>query len=216
DLSFFGANIIKVTEGGWFPLVVGIFVFTLLATWWRGREILASRLAESMIPIETLLQEAARGTLARVRGTAIFLSRYPEGVPTTLLHNMKHNKVLHEQVILLSVSYEETAHLHEGDERHQWQDLGNGIYRLRVRFGYMEETDIPAFLASIKDAPIAMDLAGVSFFLGRETLIATRRPGMALWREKLFSWMIRNASSASHWFRLPANQVIELGAQIEL
>ncbi|HEV8435994.1 MAG TPA: potassium transporter Kup [Thermoanaerobaculia bacterium] len=216
DLSFFGANIIKVTEGGWFPLVVGIFVFTLLATWRRGRELLAARLAESMIPIETLLREVARGTLARVRGTAIFLSRYPEGIPTTLLHNMKHNKVLHEHVILLTVSYEETAHLRGGDERHQWQDLGSGIYRLRVRFGYMEETNIPSLLASIKDAPIPLDPAAVSFFLGHETLIATRRPGMALWRENLFSWMIRNASSATHWFRLPANQVIELGAQIEL
>ncbi|HEX7190245.1 MAG TPA: KUP/HAK/KT family potassium transporter, partial [Thermoanaerobaculia bacterium] len=215
DLSFFGANIIKVTEGGWFPLVVGIFVFTLLATWRRGREILAERLAERLVPIETILQEAARGMLARVPGTAIFLSRYPEGVPTALLHNIKHNKVLHERVIILTVSYEEISHL--GDtQRHLWQDLGYGIYRLQLRFGFMEETNIPALLASMTDAPIAIDLASVSFFLGRDTLIATRRPGMALWREKLFSWMIRNASSATQWFGLPTNQVIELGAQIEL
>jgi KUP system potassium uptake protein len=215
DLSFFGANIVKVMEGGWFPLAVGIFVFTLLATWRRGREILGARLAEGVIPIEMLLKEAARGKLPRVRGTAIFLSRYPEGVPTTLLHNIKHNKVLHENVILLTVTYEETSHL--GDqERHQWQDLGYGIYRLQVRFGFMEETKIPALLTSMKDAPLPIDLAGMSFFLGRETLIATRRPGMALWREKLFSWMIRNASSATQWFGLPTNQVIELGAQIEM
>jgi KUP system potassium uptake protein len=215
DLSFFGANIVKVMEGGWFPLAVGIFVFTLLATWRRGREILGARLAEGVIPIEMLLKEAARGKLPRVRGTAIFLSRYPEGVPTTLLHNIKHNKVLHENVILLTVTYEETSHL--GDqERHQWQDLGYGIYRLQVRFGFMEETNIPALLTSMKDAPLPIDLAGMSFFLGRETLIATRRPGMALWREKLFSWMIRNASSATQWFGLPTNQVIELGAQIEM
>ncbi|HEY2090525.1 MAG TPA: potassium transporter Kup [Thermoanaerobaculia bacterium] len=215
DLSFFGANIIKVTEGGWFPLVVGIFVFTLMATWRRGREILRQRLAEGLIPTEMLVKEASRGTLPRVRGTAIFLSRYPEGVPTTLLHNIKHNKVLHEQVVILTVSYEETSHLRDL-ERHHWQDLGYGIYRLHIRFGFMEETNIPALLAAMPDAPIPIDPASMSFFLGRETLIATRRPGMALWREKLFSWMIRNASSATQWFGLPANQVIELGAQIEL
>ena len=215
DLSFFGANIVKVMEGGWFPLAVGVFVFTLLATWRRGRELLGERLAEGVIPIELVLREAARGTLPRVRGTAIFLSRYPEGVPTALLHNIKHNKVLHENVILLTVTYEETSHLRDL-ERHEWQDLGYGIYRLKVRFGFMEGTNIPALLTSMKDAPIPIDLAGMSFFLGRETLIATRRPGMALWREKLFSWMIRNASSATQWFGLPANQVIELGAQIEL
>jgi KUP system potassium uptake protein len=215
DLSFFGANIIKVTEGGWFPLVVGVIIFTLLATWRRGREILRQRLEEGFIPIETVLGEAARGTLPRVRGTAIFLSRYPEGVPTTLLHNIKHNKVLHEHVVILTVSYEETSHLRDV-ERHEWQDLGYGIYRLFIRFGFMEETNIPALLESMQDGPIRIVAASTSFFLGRETLIATKRPGMALWREKLFSWMVRNASSATHWFGLPPNQVIELGAQIEL
>jgi KUP system potassium uptake protein len=215
DLSFFGANIIKVLEGGWFPLVVGVFVFTLLATWRRGREILQQRLTEAMIPIDTLMQEVARGTLPRVRGTAIFLSRYADGVPITLLHNIKHNKVLHENVIILTVSYEETSHLREV-ERHHWQDLGHGIYRLFIRFGFMEGTNIPTLLGSMTDAPIKLEPASISFFLGRETLIATRRPGMALWREKLFAWMVRNASSATQWFDLPANQVIELGAQIEM
>ncbi len=215
DLSFFGANIVKVTEGGWFPLVVGIFVFTLLTTWRRGREVLRDRLAGGVIPIDTFLQEVARETLPRVHGTAIFLSRYSEGVPLTLLHNIKHNKVLHEHVILLTVSYEEISHLGEM-QRLEWKDLGHGLYRLHIRFGFMEEPNIPALLASMRNTPFPIDLAAVSFFLGRETLIATRRPGMALWREKLFSWMIRNASSASHWFQLPTNQVIELGAQIEL
>jgi len=215
DLSFFGANIIKVTEGGWFPLVIGLFVFTLLATWRRGREILQQRLTEGMIPIDTLMQEVARGSLPRVRGTAIFLSRYADGVPITLLHNIKHNKVLHENVIILTVSYEETSHLRDM-ERHHWQDLGHGINRLFIRFGFMEGTNIPTLLASMTDAPIKLEPASISFFLGRETLIATRRPGMALWREKLFAWMVRNASSATQWFDLPANQVIELGAQIEM
>jgi KUP system potassium uptake protein len=215
DLSFFGANIVKVAEGGWFPLAVGVAVFTILSTWRRGREILRERLAEGVIPIEAFLRDIARGTIPRVRGTAVFLSRYSEGVPTTLLHNIKHNKVLHESVVILTVSYEETSHL-GGAERHEWQDLGQGVYRLRIRFGYMEETNIPALLASMKDAPVKLELSGMSFFLGRETLIATRRPGMAIWREKLFAWMMRNASSATNWFSLPANQVIELGAQIEM
>jgi KUP system potassium uptake protein len=145
----------------------------------------------------------------------VFLSRYSEGVPTTLLHNIKHNKVLHENVIILTVTYEETSYLGEG-ERHEWQDLGQGVYRLRIRFGYMEETNIPALLAAMPDAPMKLNANAMSFFLGRETLIATRRPGMAIWREKLFAWMMRNASSATNWFSLPANQVIELGAQIEM
>jgi KUP system potassium uptake protein len=215
DLAFFGANIVKVMEGGWFPLVVGVAVFTLLSTWRRGREILRQRLEEGMIPMAAFLGDIARSKIPRVRGTAVFLSRYPEGVPTTLLHNIKHNKVLHEQVIILTVSYEETSHLRKA-ERHEWQDLGQGVYRLRIRFGYMEETNIPALLAGMADAPMTLNANAMSFFLGRETLIATRRPGMALWREKLFGWMMLNASSATNWFSLPANQVIELGAQIEL
>jgi KUP system potassium uptake protein len=215
DLAFFGANIVKVAEGGWFPLVVGIMVFTLLSTWRRGREILRDRLTEGLIPIDVFLADVSRGGIPRVRGTAVFLSRYPEGVPTTLLHNIKHNKVLHENVIILTVAYEETSHLREG-ERHEWQDLGQGVYRLRIRFGYMEETNIPALLESMSDAPMKLNANAMSFFLGRETLIATRRPGMAIWREKLFGWMMRNASSATNWFSLPTNQVIELGAQIEM
>jgi KUP system potassium uptake protein len=214
DLAFFGANIIKVMEGGWFPLAVGVAVFTVMTTWRAGRELLSQRLAENGISVEDFLRELSKGLIPRVAGTAVFMSRYQAGVPTQLLHNLKHNKVVHKIVVLLTVLIEETARTAK-DERFQWDDLGSGVYRLTVRFGYMDDTNIPETLDEAA-GPVQFNPMTTSYFLGRETLIATRRPGMALWREKLFSWMMRNSSSASGFFCLPANQVIELGAQIEL
>jgi len=214
DFAFFGANIIKVMEGGWFPLAVGIAVFTVMTTWRAGRELLSQRLAESGISIENFLRELSKGQIPRVAGTAVFMSRYQAGVPTQLLHNLKHNKVVHQTVVLLTVLVEETARL-VANERFHWEDLGSGVFRLTVRYGYMDDTNIPETLAA-SAGPVQFNEMTTSYFLGRETLIPTRRPGMALWREKLFSWMMRNSSSASTFFCLPANQVIELGAQIEL
>ena len=215
DLSFFGANIIKVRDGGWFPLVVGLSIFTLMSTWRAGRRILNQRLAEGVLSVEAFVHELANGRVHRVPGTAIFMSRNREGVPTTLLHNIKHNKIVHNKVVLLTVETEETSHL-GSDERHEWQDLGHGVYRLTLRFGYMEDQDIPETLEKINDGPVTFNSIATSYFLGRETLIPTKRPGMAIWREHLFAWMMRNSSSASVFFNLPANQVIELGAQVEL
>ncbi|HEY4641990.1 MAG TPA: potassium transporter Kup [Thermoanaerobaculia bacterium] len=214
DLAFFGANIIKVMEGGWFPLAVGIAVFTIMTTWRAGRELLSERLKESGISIEDFLRELRKGQIPRVAGTAVFMSRYNAGVPTQMLHNLKHNKVVHQCVVLLTVLVEETARL-GNEERFKWEDLGTGVYRLTVRYGYMDDTNIPETLEQAA-GPVTFNAMTTSYFLGRETLIPTRRPGMALWREKLFSWMMRNSSSASTFFCLPANQVIELGAQIEL
>ncbi len=214
DFAFFGANIIKVTEGGWFPLAIGLGVFTIMTTWRAGRELLSQRLAESGLSIEDFLRELSKGQIPRVAGTAVFMSRYQAGVPTQLLHNLKHNKVVHQVVVLLTVLVEETARL-ATDERFHWEDLGSGVFRLTVRYGYMDDTNIPETLA-LAAGPVKFNEMTTSYFLGRETLIPTRRPGMALWREKLFSWMMRNSSSASTFFCLPANQVIELGAQIEL
>ena len=143
------------------------------------------------------------------------MSRSTEGVPTTLLHNIKHNKVVHKRVIIVTVIIEETARLGD-EERYEWRTLGNGIYRLVLRFGFMEEPDLPATLERIEKPPFELNPMAISYFLGRETLVATRRPGMALWRERLFAGMIRNSSSAAGFFCLPTNQVIELGAQIEM
>ena len=214
DFAFFGANIVKVMEGGWFPLAIGVAVFTIMTTWRAGRELLSQRLKESGISIEDFLRELSKGQIPRVAGTAVFMSRYQAGVPTQLLHNLKHNKVVHQTVVLLTVLVEETARLADG-ERFHWEDLGSGVFRLTIRYGYMDDTNIPETLSKTA-GPVKFNEMTTSYFLGRETLIPTRRPGMALWREKLFSWMMRNSSSASTFFCLPANQVIELGAQIEL
>ena len=214
DLAFFAANVIKIREGGWFPLAVGVIVFTLMTTWRTGRHVLTARLAAQSLSIEHFIRDLANKVIPRVPGTAVFMSRNSDGIPTALLHNVKHNKIVHQRVVLLSVNVEETAYVAEED-RYQWHDLGYGIYRLVVRFGFMEDPNIPALLARVK-GPVPFDAMGTSYFLGRETLIATRAPGMAIWRERLFGWMMRNASSASGYFCLPPNQVIELGAQMEI
>ena len=215
DLSFFGANIVKVWDGGWFPLVVGLLIFTAMSTWRMGRMILSGRLAEGAMTIEDFLRELGNNRIPRVPGTAIFMSRNPDGVPTTLLHNIKHNKVVHKTVVLLTVETEDRPHL-EKKERYEWAELGHGVFRLTIHFGFMEDPDIPAALERIGTQHVSFNLMGISYFLGRETLIPTKQRGMAIWREHLFAWMMRNSSSAVGFFSLPPNQVIELGAQVEL
>ncbi len=214
DLSFFAANIVKIADGGWFPLLIGAVAFTVMTTWFQGRRILNARLAQSAMTEEDFVRGLASGHFPRVRGTAIFMTRQAAGVPTTMLHNIKHNKVVHERVVLLTVDVEEASHLAD-EERHEWTDVGHGLYRLKLRFGYMEDPDLPRILAALP-GPVSFNPMTTSYFLGRETLIPTKRPGMPLWREHLFAWMVRNASSASQFFSLPANQVIELGAQVEM
>ena len=212
DLAFLGANIIKIADGGWFPIVVGITVFTLMTTWFSGRRILTER-SEAM-DAGTFIAQLAAARIFRVRGTAVFMTRDREGIPTTLLHNIKHNKIVHETSVLLSVHVEETPHL-ATSERVEWVDLGHGVYRLILHFGFMEDADIPAVLSELT-GPVSFNPMSTSYFLGRETLIPTPEPGMALWREHIFSWMTRNATSASSFFNLPPNQVIELGAQVRI
>lgn len=215
DLSFFGANIVKVWDGGWFPLVVGLLIFTAMSTWRQGRSILSGKLAEQGMTTDDFLQQLANNRVPRVPGTAIFMSRSGAGVPTTLLHNIKHNKIVHKTVVLLTVETEDRPHL-EKKERYEWEELGHGVYRLTVHFGYMEDPDIPDALERVGTQHVSFNPMTMSYFLGRETLIPTRQPGMAIWREHLFAWMMRNSSSAVGFFSLPPNQVIELGAQVEL
>jgi KUP system potassium uptake protein len=214
DLAFFGANVIKIGDGGWFPIAVGATVFTLMTTWFTGRRLLTMVMAEGALTVENFVAQLASKSIHRVRGTAIFLTRQQEGIPTAMLHNIKHNKVVHERVVLLSVNAEETPHLDDG-ERAEWIDHGEGIHRLTIRFGFMEDPDLPALLERLP-GPFQINPMSTSYFLGRETLIPTRRRGMAIWREHLFVWMNRNASSASTFFALPPNQVIELGAQVRI
>ena len=214
DLAFFGANIIKIADGGWFPIAVGIAVFTIMTTWFRGRQILSERLAESAMSTDDFITQLSGDRMKRVRGTAIFMTRQQEGIPTALLHNIKHNKIVHECVVLLSVNTEETPHLNN-EERVEWVELGQGVWRVTVHFGFMEDPDLPELLASFK-GPVSFNAMATSYFLGRETLIPSERPGMVLWREYLFAWMSRNAAGASAFFNLPPNQVIELGAQVRM
>lgn len=215
DLAFFSSNIIKVPDGGWFPILVGVTVYLLMSTWRKGRRILSSRLAENSMSVDDFMLQLAGNHIPRVPGTAVFMSRNSEGIPTTLLHNIKHNKIVHQRVVLLTVETEERSYLSE-DERYEWSDLGHGVHRLALHFGFMEDPDIPTVLEGISPAPVPFNSMTTSYFLGRETLIPTKRAGMAIWREHLFAWMVRNSSSASSFFSLPPNQVIELGAQVEL
>ncbi|HKR63695.1 MAG TPA: potassium transporter Kup [Thermoanaerobaculia bacterium] len=215
DFAFFGANVVKVWDGGWVPLAVGLFIFLLMSTWRLGRKILSDRLKAQALSTDAFLQQLAAKKIPRVPGIAIFMSRSAEGIPTTLLHNIKHNKIVHEHVVLMTVETEDRSHLSE-EERYEWTSLGWGVYRLSIHFGFMEDPNIPAILESIGSDPVPFNPMITSYFLGRETLIPTRQPGMAIWREHLFAWMMRNSSSASVFFNLPPNQVIELGAQVEL
>ena len=214
DLAFFSANIVKIAEGGWFPLAIAVVAYTLMSTWHSGRLILNQRLAAQALSIDDFLRDLAANRIPRVAGTAIFMSRYKSGVPVTLLHNLKHNKVVHQTVVILNIDVEEIARV-SPEQRYEWHDLGYGVYRLVVHVGFMEEPNLPELL-SRAGGPVSFAPMTTSYFLGRETLIATKAPGMAFWRDELFAWMTRNASSASQYFCLPANQVLELGAQIEI
>ncbi|HEX7676687.1 MAG TPA: potassium transporter Kup [Thermoanaerobaculia bacterium] len=216
DLAFLGANLAKVADGGWFPLLVAAVVFILMTTWRRGRQILNVRLREGALSPEDFVTSLSKHPPVRVPGTAVFMHRTGGVIPPALLHSLKHYKALHKQVMLLTVMTEEVSHLRD-DERLHAEDLGEGIYRITCRYGYMEEPDIPALLKRVsKELRVKIPPMDTTYFLGRETLIVTARPsGMAMWREKIFASMMRNAESAARFFRLPPNRVVELGAQIE-
>jgi KUP system potassium uptake protein len=216
DLAFLGANLFKIADGGWFPLLIAAVVFTIMTTWRQGRKILNSRLREGALSPELFVSSLRGHAPVRVPGTAVFMHRSRDVIPSALLHSLKHYKALHKQVILLTVLSEEVSHLRD-DERLQLEDLGEGIYRITCRYGYMEEPDIPALLERVsKENGLSIPPMDTTYFLGRETLIVTaRKSGMSTWREKLFASMMRNAESAARFFRLPPNRVVELGAQIE-
>jgi KUP system potassium uptake protein len=214
DGAYLAANLTKVPDGGWFPLLVGFVIFTLLTTWSKGRQLMMARMREAAMPIKVFVQSAV-GSATRVPGTAVFMTSTPEGVPPALLHNLKHNKVLHDRVILLTVRVMEYPYF-PSEDRFLQEDLGQGFYRVILRYGFMEDPDVPACLKLLHSCGEEFKMMDTSFFLSRQTLLASERPGMALWREKLFAWMLRNAESAMEFFRLPTNRVVELGSQIEI
>ena len=214
DGSYFAANATKIPHGGWFPLLVGAIAFTLLTTWSKGRMLMRERMKEISLPLE-IFARSARNSTARVPGTAIFMNSGSAGTPAALLHNIKHNKVLHERVVILTVNIREVPYVETG-ERFTIADLGDGFFRVVLNYGFMEETDVPTALKDIGGCGGSFDMMKSSFFLSRQTLIASKRPGMAIWREKLFAWMMRNAATPMQFFSLPTNRVVELGSQIEI
>lgn len=216
EIVFVAANGVKIFDGGWFPLAVGAVIFTLMTTWKRGRIILGAKLRESTLPLADFLSsDVSSGRIHRVGGTAVFLSGNPGGTPLALLHNLKHNKVLHQRVIILNVITEVMPFMDE-DRRLALTDLGQGFYRLVGRYGYMEEPDVRELLNGCATCGLCCDPMQATFFLSRETVVPSDIPGMALWREHLFAVMSRNALPATAFFHLPPNRVIELGIQVEL
>ena len=215
DLAFFGANIVKVPQGGWFPLVIAAVVYLLMATWKRGRELLADRLREKMTPLEQFLAETAAGALPRVPGTAIFMTRSPTGTPPALVHNLEHNKVLHERVVLINVVTEAIPQVPK-EERLEIEGLGHGFHSVTAHYGFMEHPNVLEILGRCKGHGLDLHPHRSTFFLGREALLATPRPGMAIWREKLFAFMARNALGATTYYRIPPERVFEVGVHVEL
>ncbi len=227
DLLFFGANLIKVPSGGWFPLLLALSIFTLMVTWKRGRHILTTTMRENSLPLELFMRDLSRRAPTRVPGTAVFMTSDATIAPAVLLHHLKHNKVLHERVFLMSVVTREVPHIEE-KERIRLESLGHGFYVLVAAYGFMESPDVPRVLAALEPMGLSVKLMETTFYLGRETLIPTpasraRRAAllpkglwMSLWRKKLFVVMTNNARSATAFFHLPANRVVELGAQVQI
>jgi KUP system potassium uptake protein len=244
DLAFFGANLLKVEQGGWVPLALAVAIFTLMTTWKRGRDLLRELLRRSTLPLEMFLSDVERRKPVRVKGTAVFMTSEAEGAPVVLLHHLKHNKVLHEQVVLLSIASAEVPDVDE-EELLVVKDLGQGFYRVLATYGFMETPNVPALMRFCNARGVRNRPNDTSFYLGRERLIPVRRrdasadgrghrgdaarrkaagavsgdaaalPRMAMWRKKLFVFMARNARSATEFFSIPPNRVVELGTQIE-
>jgi KUP system potassium uptake protein len=227
DLSFFAANLVKIPAGGWFPILLAAGVFVLMVTWKRGRVIVTTTMRENSLPLELFVQDLTRRAPTRVSGTAVFMTSDATIAPPVLLHHLKHNKVLHERVILMSVTTSEIPQVPEA-ERIKLQPLGHGLFTLVAAYGFMESPDVPAVLAQLQPQGLEVKLMETTFYLGRETLIPTRAGRakrmalaakglwMAMWRKKLFVLMTNNARSATAYFSLPANRVVELGAQVQI
>jgi KUP system potassium uptake protein len=215
DVAFFGANALKIVQGGWVTLAVAALVFTLMTTWRTGRRLVAERLTARAIPLDEFMATVTSLAPVRVPGTAVFMTAQPTGTPPALAHNMRYNKVLHEHVIVLTVTTAQVPHVPLG-ERVSVQSLGHDLYNVRIQYGFMEDPNVPDALLWARAQGLPLDADDVTYFLGRETIIVTRKKGMAIWREKLFVLMARNAVRATAFFRLPPERVVELGVQVEM
>lgn len=215
EMAFLGANSLKIVHGGWFPLAVGMVVFTLMTTWRTGRRLLWQRVRTSALPITQFLDSISRRDLPRVQGTGVYLAGNPEGVPIALLHNLKHNKIVHERVIFLTIVIHESSRV-DDESRITVEDIGHGFWRVKAGYGFMEEPNVPEVMKRCAEFGLKLREAETSYFLSRETIIPSRKSGMARWRENLFAIMARNSQSATSFFHLPANRVVELGMQVEI
>jgi KUP system potassium uptake protein len=215
DLAFWGANLVKIPHGGWLPLVIGLVGFIIMSTWKDGRSLLAVRLREKVMPVDAFVSLIRIAQPLRLPGVAVFLSSSPTGTPPALVHTLEHFRALHEQLVLLSVQTQEVPHVPVA-ERLTMSELGEGLYSVALRFGFMDDPDVPAALAGLPIFALGLDSEKVTYILGRENLIPTRRKGIALWRERLFTMISQNARSAADYFSLPADQVVEVGIRIEL
>jgi KUP system potassium uptake protein len=215
DVSLFGANLLKIFQGGWLPLVIGALLFTLMTTWKTGRRLVADRLTARAFPLEDFMTAVSSQPPTRVTGTAVFMTAQPRGTPPALAHNLRYNKILHEHVVVLTVTTTHTPYV-PPDQQVQVQSFGLGLYNVRVQYGFMQDPDVPSALLAARDLGVELDLDDLTYFLGRETIIVTRRPGMAVWREQLFVVMARNAVRATAFFHLPPERVVELGVQVEM
>lgn len=215
DFAFFSANIIKIHHGGWFPLVIASVILTLMLTWRTGRQILARRIRAQTFPLDRFREEIQNNPPLRVLGTAIFMTGNMDGTPAALIHNLKHNKILHQTVVILSIKLEEVAYLSD-EGRVKIEKLENNFYKVVIRYGFMETPNVPAIINQKEKYDISFDTNNITYFLGRETILATEAEGMAIWREKMFAFMTRNAERATTYYCIPADQVIEIGLQIEI
>ena len=214
DLAFLGANLIKIEHGGWVPLALGVFIYTLMTTWKRGRLLLRNILVTRSLPIADFVQSLEHGGPVRVKGTAIFMTSEWEGTPVVLLHHLKHNKVLHEKVILLSVVSRQVPEVPSA-ERITVEPLSHGLYRVKAAYGFMETPNVEDIRARLGEAGIKTKRMDTTYYLGREQIIATDSRGMSRWRKQIFAIMARNSRSATQYFGIPPNRVVELGTQIE-
>ena len=213
DLSFFSASLLKIPDGGWVPLLIGIIIFTLMLTWKTGRYLVFTRLKSEAMAIEPFIEAVGAHPPPRVPGTALFMTPNPEGVPHAMLHNLKHNKVLHEKVVILTVKFLDFPHTNQ-EERVSVEALPYEFYRVTVRYGFKDEPDLPRDLVLCSKYGLTIDAMDTSYFIGKESLIAGNKTGMSIWRKKIFIGLFRTAETITNQFKLPPNRVIELGSQL--
>ncbi len=215
DIAFFGANILKVFDGGWVPLVIGIVIFTLMLTWKSGRTLLYEHLRNESMALSPFIETISTYPPVRVPGTALFLTPNTDGVPHALLHNLKHNKVLHERIVILTVRFSEIPHARI-EERVEVEALAHNFYKVTMRYGFKDDTDLPRDLLLCAEQGLVLDAIDTSFFIGKEILLASEKSGMATWRKKIFIGLYRSAETITNQFNLPPNRVVELGSQVTL